>query len=69
MEVILEPSTRLAALQSGEADLIEANMNYRPNLRSSQSEHGCLLARRELHALDDLHRLLGRRHVVLPERC
>ncbi|MQG18070.1 MAG: hypothetical protein FI726_07370, partial [SAR202 cluster bacterium] len=27
MEIILEPSTRLAALQSGEADLIEANMN------------------------------------------
>ena len=32
MEIILEPSTRLAALQSGEADLIEANMNLVPSL-------------------------------------
>ena len=34
MEIILEPSTRLAALQSGEADLIEANMNLVPTLES-----------------------------------
>jgi peptide/nickel transport system substrate-binding protein len=34
MEVILEGSTRLAALQSGEADLIEANMNLVPTIEA-----------------------------------
>jgi len=38
MEVILEPSTRLAALQSGEADLIEANMNIVPTI-DANDEH------------------------------
>ena len=38
MEIILEPSTRLAALQSGEADLIEANMNLVPTLEQESDK-------------------------------